>query len=327
MSRTTVEQVSTVDLSRRHRLARATLRFFFEPASARPLAALRISLSAVLLAQAWMLRTEVLELFAHDGIVQGDLARYLGGPGPLHLGWLVERLAPLGISESSFLHAVCGLYVASLVGLGLGLFTRVASVLAWFLHWVLLSTGGTTVYGVDLYAHVFLFYLMWVPAGSAWSLDAALGRASRAPSEMARFGLRVMQLHLCVSYLASGIEKSFGIQWWNGELIWRALSLPVYQQLDTSWLASVPWLCQIAGWTALFIELGYFIFIWPRRTRRLWIAAIVALHLGIALFLGLGVFGAIMCVLTLSLFGVSPEPRGPTLGAEARSAREPRTPI
>jgi hypothetical protein len=318
MNRTTVEQGSASDPSWSDRLARAASAFFFEPASARPLAALRISLSAVLLGQAWLLRTEVLDLLAHDGIVQGDLARDLGDAWTPHLSWLVDRLAPLGVSESSCLHAVCGLYVVSLVGLGLGLFTRVASVLAWFLHWALLSTGGTTIYGADTYAHIFLFYLMWAPAGAAWSLDVAQGRAPRAPSEMARLGLRVMQLHLCMSYLASGIQKSVGVQWWNGELIWRALSLPVYQQLDTSWLASVPWLSQIAGWTALFIELGYLVFIWPRRTRRLWIAAIVALHLGIAVFLGLGVFGAIMCVLTLSLFGVSPEPRGAALGAEAR---------
>lgn len=309
MNRTTVERGSAGDLSWSRRLARAASSFFFEPASARPLAALRISLSAVLLGQAWLLRTEVLDLFAHDGFVQGDLAWYLGDSGTPHLGWLVDRLAPLGVSESSCLHLVCGLYVASLVGLGLGLFTRVASALAWFLHWALLSTGATAGYGADTYAHIFLFYLIWVPAGAAWSLDAARGRAPRAPSETARLGLRVMQLHLCISYLASGIQKSAGVQWWNGELIWRALSLPVYQQLDTTWLASVPWLCQIACWAALFTELGYCVFIWPRRTRRLWIAAIVALHLGIAVVLGLGVFGAVMCALTVSLFGVSPEPR------------------
>ena len=318
MNRTTVEQGSAADLSWSDRLARAASTFFFEPASARPLAALRIGLSVVLLGQAWLLRTEVLELFAHDGIVQGELARYMSDAGSPHLGWFVDRLAPLGISESTCLHAVCALYVASLVGLGLGLFTRVAAVLAWFLHWALLSTSGTTIYGADTYAHIFLFYLMWVPAGAAWSLDVVRGRASRAPSEMARLGLRVMQLHLCVSYLASGIQKAVGIQWWNGELIWRALSLPVYQQIDTTWLASVPWLCRIACWAALFTELGYCVFIWPRRTRRLWIAAVVALHLGIAVILGLGVFGAIMCVLTLSLFGVSPEPRRAAIVAEAR---------
>jgi hypothetical protein len=303
-----VEQGLSGALPWSNKLARAGSAFFFEAASARPLAALRVGLAAVLLGQAWLLRTEVLDLFAHDGIVQGELGRYLGGSGAPHAGWLVDRLSPLGVSEASCLYALCGLYVASLVGLGLGLFTRIAAVLAWFLHWTLISTGGATSYGADSYAHIFLFYLVWIPAGDAWSLDVLRGRASAAPTAMARLGLRVVELHLCVSYLASGIQKAAGIQWWNGELLWRALSLPVYRQYDLSWLASYPWLCRIAGWGALSTELGYCVFIWPERTRRLWIAAVVAMHLGIAVFLGLGVFGCIMCVLTLSLFGVSPEP-------------------
>lgn len=311
MNQTTVEQGSSIDLPWRTRVARAASAFFFAPASARPLAALRVALALVLLGQAWLLRGEVLDLLAHDGIVQGELARYLGGSGAPRAGWLVDHLAPLGVSESACLHALCGLYVASLVGLGLGLFTRFSAVMAWFLHWTLISTAGTTSYGADTYAHIFLFYLMLAPAGDAWSLDVLRARASRPPTAAARLALRVMQIHLCVSYLASGIMKSAGIQWWNGELIWRALSLPVYQQHDMSWLASSPWLCQIAGWVALFTELGYCVFIWPARTRRLWIAAIVALHLGIGIFLGLGVFAAIMCVLTLTVFGVSPEPRWP----------------
>jgi vitamin K-dependent gamma-carboxylase-like protein len=308
MNQTTVEQGYAIDPPLKTRVSRIVADFFFTPAAARPIAALRVSLALVLLVQAWLLRTEVLDLLARDGIVQGELTRYLVGGGAPRAGWLVDTLAPLGVSEPASLYALCGLYVASLVGLGLGCFTRIAAILAWFLHWTLISTAGTTSYGADTYAHIFLFYLMVAPAGHAWSIDVLRGRVSGAPSTAARLGLRVMQLHLCISYLASGIQKAAGIQWWNGELLWRALSLPVYHQRDMSWLASYPWICQLAGWAALFIELGYCVFIWPTRTRRPWIAAVVALHLGIGIFLGLGVFAAIMCVLTLSLFGVSPEP-------------------
>ena len=308
MNQTTVEQACSVEPSWSQRLARAVTAFFFAPATARPLAALRVSLAVVLLGQAWLLRAEVLDLLAHDGIVQGELSRFLGGSGAPRAGWLVERLAPLVVSEPGCLYALCALYVVSLVGLALGLLTRFSAVMAWFLHWTLIRSAGTTSYGADTYAHIFLFYLMLVPAGDAFSLDVWRRRVSPSPTAAARLGLRVMQLHLCVSYLASGIQKSAGIQWWNGELLWRALSLPVYRQYDMSWLAAYPWLCLIAGWTTLLVELGYCIFIWPARTRRLWIGAIVALHLGIGVFLGLGVFAAIMCVLTLTVFGVSPEP-------------------
>ena len=56
------------------------------------------------------------------------------------------------------------------------------------------------------------------------------------------------------------------------------------------------------------METGYAIFIWPRRTRRPWIVATVLMHLGIGLFMGLGVFAAIMIPFTLAAFGVNAEP-------------------
>jgi hypothetical protein len=291
-----------------HRVFRAAGEFFFAPASARPLGALRIGIAAVLITQALMLRTEIFEFFAHNGIIQGRLADRLSNPDAPRIAWIVQWLSPVGISERSCIYAVCGTYFASLLLLAAGYRTRLAAAIAWLLHWILLNTGYTIIYGADQYAHIFLFYLIWVPAGHAYSLDVARGCASSAPTTTARLGLRVLQLHLCISYLASGIEKSTSIQWWNGEVLWRALSLPTYRQFDMSWLSGWPWLATIGCWATLAVELGYCVFIWPKRTRRPWIAVTMALHLGIAVCLGLHVFGIIMCVLTLAVFGVSPEP-------------------
>lgn len=289
-------------------LPRAVEAFFFTPASARPLGALRIGLAAVLLAQAWMLRGEILDLFAHDGIVRSELSRHFRVPGAPHLAWLIDPLSELGVSEASCIRAVCGAYVASLVLLATGFRTRVAAVAAWLLHWTLMNTASLLIYGVDRFAHIFLFYLVWTPAGRACSLDVALHRVPSVPTATARLGLRVLQLHLCLAYLASGIEKSTCAQWWNGELLWRVFSIPDYRRFNMDWLLDWPWLSQLGGWATLAIELGYCVFIWPRCTRRLWVTAAVMLHLGIAIFLGLHLFGFVMCVLTLALFGVSPEP-------------------
>ena len=59
----------------------------------------------------------------------------------------------------------------------------------------------------------------------------------------------------------------------------------------------------------LLVEIGYCVFIWPKATRKLWVASVVGLHLGIAIFLGLGLFGSMMCVLTFAVFGISSEPK------------------
>jgi hypothetical protein len=86
------------------------------------------------------------------------------------------------------------------------------------------------------------------------------------------------------------------------------VNLPIYRQFDMTWLAHWPLFLKMAGWGSLALEGFYWILIWPRRTRPFWIAGIVSMHLGISIFLGLQLFGLIMCVLTLSLFAVSAEP-------------------
>lgn len=81
--------------------------------------------------------------------------------------------------------------------------------------------------------------------------------------------------------------------------------LPIYSQFNMSWLAWYPALTKAVGWGTLLVEIGYPIFIWPKKTRRLWIALTIGLHLGIGVFLGLEFFSLIMAILTLSLFGVT----------------------
>jgi hypothetical protein len=279
--------------------------FFLNPASSKPLAVLRLGLASVLIAQAWMLRKNLGDFFSSDGVVQGNLAQFFSSQFTPNLRWISANLQAFHISEPSCISFFSGLYFVSLFFFGLGLFFRVTSVSTWFLHWTLTNTGETTSYGVDLYAHVFLFYLIWMPAASSLSLDSLLFPRAEKMTSSARLSLRVLQLHLCISYFCSGLEKAQGSQWWNGELLWRALNLPVYRQLDMTWLVHWPFLLKVGGWMTLLFELGYCVFIWPKRTRKIWVLGIISLHLGIAVFLGLHLFGVIMAMFTLALFGVS----------------------
>jgi hypothetical protein len=281
--------------------------FFLRPAYATPLAAVRMGLASVLLLQAYMLRLSLYDLFSRNGLVQGDLAEALTGTDSPRIAWLTHALGYLHFSEASSIFLAGCFYVVSLVFLLAGYHTRIAAFCAWFLHWMFVGTGATMAYGVDLYAHVFLFYLIFAPAADAYSIDLLLGRTKGEPSPYARLALRVMQLQLCITYLMSAKDKAQGVQWWNGELMWRALSGPLFQPFDLSWTAHWPTMLMISGWLSLLLEAGYCIFIWPKCTRRLWILGMIGLHAGIAVCLGLYLFGLIMCVLTPAVFFFSPE--------------------
>ncbi|WP_437995397.1 HTTM domain-containing protein [Sorangium sp. So ce185] len=295
-------------------LARAWLwldRFALAPASAVPLAVLRIGLASVLLVQAAMVGPALLELYGRSGILQGPLNDVLARTDLVRIGSLIDRLAPLGVGEAAIVTGTGALYTLALVALLLGWRARAAAALAWLAHLMLMMTADSTNYGADNYANIFLFYLIWMPSGAALSLDRRLARVPIGPPATTRLSLRVVQLHLCISYLASGLWKASGEQWWNGEAIWRSVMLPAYRQVDFSWLADHPWIAVIAGWLVVLVEAGYAFLIWPRRSRRFWVAATLALHLGIAVFMGLVVFGALMAVLTVAAFGVSADRAAP----------------
>jgi hypothetical protein len=290
------------------RLRDAAGRFVSEPASPQPLAAFRIGVAAVLLAQAAAIAASLLELYGSRGIVQWPIAERMAAPGVPRLSWLASALAPLGVSDAGSVRVVFLLYVGGLTGLLVGLRTRASAVVAWVTHVMLGASGTASTYGVDQWAGIALFYCVWMPVGDTWSADERADRTTGEPSAAARLGLRVLQLHLCIAYLASGIDKAAGEQWLNGEAVFRAVMRPDLAKLDLSWLASHPWVAVAACWATLVVELGYAVFVWPRRTRAVWAVATIGLHAGIAVAMGLWSFSAVMIVLTASAFLVPAEP-------------------
>jgi hypothetical protein len=294
--------------------------FFLRPASHEPLAALRIATAAVLLLQALFIAPEFFEFFGSNGVMQDSLQRFFSSPGSPTLAPYLRALGGLGVSEKAALAFVGGLYVYALACLMVGFFTRTSAVVSWFLHWTLTNTGACANYGADTFAHIFLFYLIFIPSGKVWSIDS-LYTLSPSRSWAARLSLRILQFHLCLVYFSSALDKAVGPQWQNGEVMWRALMLPIYNQFDFTWLPQLPWLAKILAWGSLATEFGYALFIWPKLTRKLWVALTVGLHLGIAVFLGLHVFGFIMAGFTAALFGISAEKRPKTKNILARSSR------
>jgi hypothetical protein len=277
-------------------------RFLFEPATDRPLAVLRIGLSAILLFQAASISSHLLELYGAQGIMQGKLASYLTGGDMLERVGLRQLMTRAGISESVWLRSLFATYVAALVGLVLGAGGRISAAIACVAHSGLGLTGTVSNYGVDQFAQFALFYLVICPG-------TVTGLASSAPgTAAARVALRLLQLNLCLAYLGSGIAKALGSDWWTGEAIWRSVMMPVYETWPMGWMAFWPGIAKLACWGTLLLELGYPLFVWPRTTRMLWVIGIVMLHLGIAGLLRLVSFGLVMAVLTLAAFGVCAEP-------------------
>ena len=109
---------------------------------------------------------------------------------------------------------------------------------------------------------------------------------------------------LCIVYFMGGYDK-LGSSWFAGEAVWKALHLPGYAGVAHPLVAVLPaWppLWAAVGTAVVLIELSYPVGVWFRRSRRAVLAAIIGLHLGIALFLGLYYFSALMVVLHVAAF-------------------------
>jgi hypothetical protein len=226
--------------------------------------------------------------------------------------------------------------------LTVGLFTRVVSVLAWlftvsYAHRVM----PAALFGLDDINAMLAMYLMIGPAGAAYSVDSwlatrrggagesrggqgsahsssqappgnslpsrlrlALGSGSGSPSISANIAIRLIQIHLCIIYLFSGLGKAMGETWWDGSAMWLAVANFEYQSIDLTWMASSPELLSLLAHATVAWELSYPALVWPRLTRPLVVATSVPIHLGIALFLGMTTFGLVMIIANLAF--VSP---------------------
>jgi hypothetical protein len=278
--------------------------------SARPLAGLRVGLPLLLLAHLIWISDDVLSLHGSRGIIPWELTDLLRDPWVPGLPTLASAFVALGIGAHTAVIVLLSGYAGSLLALALGFHTRLSAFLAWGLHLSLVTSGFASFYGVDQLANTFLFYLFLFPSGRAWTIEPRRA-SSRGEGTIPVGCLRVMQIHLCVIYLAAGLDKARGRQWWSGEALWQAVSQPAFSTFELSWLAKYSFIPMLAGWGTLLVEIGYALLIWPRRTRKAWFIATLGLHLGIGLFMGLVFFSSVMILLTGCLFMIPedvPEP-------------------
>jgi hypothetical protein len=282
--------------------------FFFPTECDTWLAVLRIGLGLQVVLYALSLRDDWNYLLAGTG--HGLISRNLGEailslesrliP---RLGWLVTLGTQVDLREETVLSVAWICLLASGCGLLMGLASRFAAILAWFLHLCAAKSGGFVSYGVDNFMTIGLFYLMLSPLPDRYSFDWRLRKSRSTDPQLLGFWHRVLQLHLCVIYFFSGLTKCLGGGWWDGSNVWRALIRPPFNMIDPEILIRWRYLFPVAGILICLLEIGYPFFIWNNKTRKIWLIFICAMHVGIGLAMGMYLFALVMIVLNVAAFG------------------------
>jgi hypothetical protein len=284
------------------------LGFLFPDGTDQWLAILRVGLGFQVTFYSFSLRNDWNYLLsgAGNGVVSRNLAEALLSVESYfvpRLGWLATLAAPVGLSEERVLSVAWGCLLVAGCGLVVGLACRFSAILAWFLQLCTAKSGGFASYGVDNFMTIGLFYLMLSPLPDRYSLDWRLRELRPKNPQLLGFWRRVLQLHLCVIYFFSGLTKCLGSGWWDGSNVWRALVRPPFNVIDPEILVRWKYLFPAAGISICLLEIGYPVFIWHCKTRKIWLIGICAMHVGIGLTMGMYLFAFIMIILNVAAFG------------------------
>ncbi len=277
--------------------------FFTRPHHPAPLGIFRVLIASFVLVQAAFWYHDWLAFFGPDAWVQWEISRAMVINISIHISQVAEGFEHLGLDGDQAVMLFFWIYTVGAVGLLVGLFTRFWACLVWLCHYIMICSIDPYIYGVDIFLQIALFYIMIMPVARAFSLDAYFKRVSTNATWTVTLSLRVLQIHLCLAYLSAGYEKMLAAGWWDGNVLWRSLVQPDFREFELTWLADSPWILMLLSWFTMVVETGYCIGMWVPRVRVFWLAAIISLHAGIALFLGLWLFALIMILLSLSAFG------------------------
>ena len=281
--------------------------FLFPPESDNWLALLRFGLGLQVVLYCLSIRTDWTYLLAgNGGLISRNLSEtILALESPLipRLGWIVALGGHFGLGEESILSVVWYCLLTAGCFLFLGLFTRPAAIATWFLHLTAVKSADLLSYGMDNLTTIGLFYLMLSPLPDHLSLDWQWRKSRLKHRDLLGFWRRVLQTHVCLIYFFSGIAKCLGLGWWNGTNLWRALTRPPFDLISADILVRFKHFLPITGVAVWVLEIGYPFFIWHRRLRRPWIIAILLMHVGVGVTMGMYLFASIMIVLNLAAFG------------------------
>jgi len=270
-------------------------RFWFTPSDPATLCLIRVFAGAMLFYTHLVWALDLEAFFGTEGWLAADLIR------PLREDYFAWSFL-WWIESPTLLWNVhlAGLVVFAM--LTIGLYTRVVSVLAFFITVAYVNRAAGSLFGLDQINALLAMYLMLGPAGAMYSVDR--WRKSRGqqdpkpvePSSWATIPIRLIQLHMCVIYLFAGLSKLQGPSWWNGEAMWLALGNLEYQSVDMTWLVQWPIVINLLTHITIFWEVSYCFLVWPRLLRPIMIGLAIPLHMGICLCLGMMTFGLIMLV-------------------------------
>jgi hypothetical protein len=187
-------------------------------------------------------------------------------------------------------------YVIFLLLLVFGLMSRFSSIMAIIFQLIIFKSIAIYNFGYDHFLTMSLFYCILFPVGKVYSVDNLLFRKNKEIVLEFDYS-RIIQFHLTLVYVFSGLAKIVSKTWWNGEAMWRAVS-SVYD--DYFKIPAI--ILAVVGIITIITETFYPLFIKFHWTKKITIYSMISMHFFIAFILELPYFAAIMIVWNITSY-------------------------
>jgi hypothetical protein len=155
--------------------------------------------------------------------------------------------------------------------LAIGLFTRTSSVVTFLCLTSIQQRNLLICHSGDTFLRVSGFFLMFAPAGAAFSIDRLIrlrvGREGLEILPRSPWAQRMIQFELVTLYFVSFCWKAMGTPWVDGTALYYAIHLDSMRRFPIPGWIQQPVLLKLGSWSTLLIEFSLGVLIWFKELR------------------------------------------------------------
>jgi hypothetical protein len=254
----------------------------------RSLAAFRIGLGLVVLADGILRGRDAALMFAPDGFFPPDVVRsFHGSPAAWSLA--------LAGDTTWWGTTVVAAEAAAGTMLALGVCTRWSTVAAWALVMSVVQRTPPMTNAGDMWLISMLVWSIFLPLGEVWSIDARRRGGGPAASAARSIASAALVIQIATVYLGAGLAKC-NVSWMSGEAMRHALSVHDHGNRLGMAIARLEWLSAPVTWLVVAVELVapfVLVAVPSPRMRTALVAAFMVFHVAIQATMSVGLFAAI----------------------------------
>jgi hypothetical protein len=200
--------------------------------------------------------------------------------------------------------------IALVVSFILGWHTRFTTPLLFVFYAGLNAQNTAIADGGNYFFRIMLIYLVFADISRRWSLDArrrahTSSTETQTGSVLHNLALCMVIAQLCIVYFEAGMYKVQGSLWQNGTAVYYPLASEAYGAVP--WLSGAltffTWTTVLATYFTVIIQIAFPFLLFNRISRRIALLCILAMHLGIAIAMGLPFFSGVMASADAVLVG------------------------